>query len=55
VFHGDSLTQCGKTDGADNSIYDTTYDASAGGVRHPECSQAATTIAEALPTSHPLR
>jgi len=41
--------------GTDNIIYDITGDTSAGGFGHPECSADATSIGEALPTSHPLR
>ena len=41
--------------GTDNIIYDLDVSGkSAGGFGHPECSPEATTIAEELPTSHPI-
>ncbi len=42
--------------GDDNIIYDITAGTkqSLSGFGHPECSDAATTISEALPTSHPI-
>ena len=37
----------------DNAVYDITAGVSASGWGHPVCSSAATTIGNALPTSHP--
>ena len=39
--------------GDDNAVYDITAGVSASGWGHPVCSPAATTIGDALPTSHP--
>jgi uncharacterized protein GlcG (DUF336 family) len=38
----------------DNIIYDYTDGVSASGFGHPKCSDAATAIGEALPTTHPI-
>jgi uncharacterized protein GlcG (DUF336 family) len=38
----------------DNIIYDVTNGVSAGGFGHPECSADATSIANSLPTTHPV-
>jgi len=46
----------GVADGGkdDNIIYDITNGVSASGFGHPECSAAATSIGNALPTTHPI-
>ena len=46
----------GVADGGttDNIIFDFTDGVSASGFGHPECAPAATTIGEALPTTHPI-
>ena len=40
--------------GDDNIVYDIGDGVSAGGFGHPECSDAATSIASELPSSHPI-
>jgi uncharacterized protein GlcG (DUF336 family) len=51
---GLDFVPAGVDDGTDNIIHDITDGVSAGGFGHPECSPASTSVANDLPTTHPI-
>jgi uncharacterized protein GlcG (DUF336 family) len=51
---GLDFVPAGVANGTDNIIHDITDGVSAGGFGHPECSEASTSVANDLPTTHPI-
>jgi uncharacterized protein GlcG (DUF336 family) len=54
LLHLDFVPGGVSATGDDNIVYDIVNGVSASGWGHPQCSAAATTIAQALPTTHPI-